>query len=228
MNQKIKILNLYAGIGGNRKLWPSDKIDVTAIELNPDIAKIYQDFFPDDKVIVADAHQYLLEHYKDFDFIWASPPCQSHSVTNWFLHSQNVIRYPDMSLYQEIIFLKNFAKKKPKWVIENVKSYYEPLIYAYVVDRHYVWSNFFVSNKDVSFHIGRMNGANQDRIHSKRICDAPFDLSNYKIKNKEGIVNNCVNPKLGLHIFNEAFKMKHTTVGDFTPNGVAEYSHNEN
>ena len=35
----MKVLNLYAGIGGNRKLWPDDKIEVTAVELNPEIAK---------------------------------------------------------------------------------------------------------------------------------------------------------------------------------------------
>ena len=58
----MKILNLYAGIGGNRKLW-GDGHEITAIEFNPEIAKIYQDFFPNDKVIVTDAHQYLLEHF---------------------------------------------------------------------------------------------------------------------------------------------------------------------
>ena len=73
----MKILNLYAGIGGNRKLWTD--VEVTAVELNPEIASIYQDFFPKDKVIVADAHAYLLEHFEEYDFIWASPPCPSHS-----------------------------------------------------------------------------------------------------------------------------------------------------
>lgn len=63
----MKILNLYAGIGGNRKLWGNEH-DIVAVEYDTKIAKIYQDFFPDDKVIVADAHQYLLEHYKEFDF----------------------------------------------------------------------------------------------------------------------------------------------------------------
>lgn len=64
---RIKVLNLYAGIGGNRKLW--EDVDVTAIENNESIAKIYQDFFPDDKVILDDAHKYLLENYDIFDFI---------------------------------------------------------------------------------------------------------------------------------------------------------------
>ena len=77
----MKILNLYAGIGGNRKLWGNEH-EITAVEINPEIAKIYHDFFPNDKVIVADAHKYLLEHYKEFDFIWSSPPCQSHSRMN--------------------------------------------------------------------------------------------------------------------------------------------------
>ena len=38
--EKIKVLNLYAGIGGNRKLWPSDKIEVTAVEYKQEIADI--------------------------------------------------------------------------------------------------------------------------------------------------------------------------------------------
>ena len=50
----MKILNLYAGIGGNRKLWGG--VDVTAVEINPDIAAIYQDLFPDDTIIIDDAH----------------------------------------------------------------------------------------------------------------------------------------------------------------------------
>ena len=138
----MKILNLYAGIGGNRKLW-GDEHDITAVELNPQIVKIYQDFFPKDKVIVADAHQYLLEHFKEFEFIWSSPPCQSHSGCNNFLHAQGIIRYPDMSLWQEIIFLKKFCKSK--WVIENVVPYYEPLIKPQQIGRHCFWSNFHIS-----------------------------------------------------------------------------------
>ena len=139
----IKILNLYAGIGGNRKLWDGD-IEVTAVEINPKIAKIYQDFFPNDKVIVADAHQYLLEHYKEFDFIWSSPPCPSHSkIRNEAGVGSGQVEaiYPSMDLYQEIIFLKHFCKNI-KWVVENVNPYYKPLIPGKLIQRHLFWSNY--------------------------------------------------------------------------------------
>ena len=135
----IKILNLYAGIGGNRKLWGGD-IEVTAVEIDKDIASIYQIHFPQDKVIVGDAHQYLLDHYKEFDFIWSSPPCQTHSGVNHFLNAQGVIRYPDMALWQEIVFLKHFYKGK--YVVENVEIYYDILIEPYAIGRHFFWSNF--------------------------------------------------------------------------------------
>jgi DNA (cytosine-5)-methyltransferase 1 len=60
----MKILNLYCCIGGNRKLW-GDNHEITGVENDPAIAKIYQDFFPKDRVIIADAHKYLenIRHY---------------------------------------------------------------------------------------------------------------------------------------------------------------------
>ena len=105
----MRVLNLYSGIGGNRKLWPKE-CEVTAVENNPQIAKVYQDFFPQDKIEITDAHKYLLENYERFDFIWSSPPCQTHSVCNNFLKGQGIIRYPDMKLYEEIILLQKHAK----------------------------------------------------------------------------------------------------------------------
>lgn len=194
----MKILNLYAGIGGNRKLW-GDEHEITAIEYDPTIAEIYNDFFPKDDLWVVDAHQYLLDHYKEFDFIWSSPPCQTHSNFR-----QNIgVRfrgvepvYPDMKLYQEILFLQ--ANFKGKWVVENVKPYYKPIIEpTKELQRHLFWSNFEI--KDADFE--------QDKIRTAQIPDLQelhgFDLSGYKLKNKRQILRNCVYPKLGLHVFNE-------------------------
>ena len=196
----IKILNLYAGIGGNRKLWGGD-IKVVAIEYNPEIAKIYQDFFPQDEVIVTDAHQYLLEHYKEFDFIWSSPPCPTHSRFNNLFKEQECKspRYPDMKLYEEIIFLS--AWFKGKFVIENVVSYYEPLIKPFKSGNHYFWSNFVISN------FGNIKrGLREDmNFVSKKVG---FDIKDKNVENKRQILNNCVEPELGLHVFNCAFKEK--------------------
>src|SRR3970282_796598 len=117
----IKVLNLYAGIGGNRKLWDNAKI--IAIEINPKIAAIYKDIFQSDEVIVTDAHQFLLENFKEFDFIWSSPPCPSHSIirkNSRFVPYQSKPLYPDMKLYEEILFLLHYFDKN--WVIENVIS----------------------------------------------------------------------------------------------------------
>ena len=206
----MKVLNLYAGIGGNRKLWTDVK--VTAVELNPQIAQIYQDFFPKDKMIIADAHQYLLEHFKEFDFIWSSPPCPTHSGVNYFLNAQGCVRYPDMALWQEIIFLKHFCKSR--WVIENVESYYEPFIIPLNIDRHYFWVNFYISKvfydvekKKVKLSI--LNTRASTRRKPEEVIKAlqgfiGFDLSKYKITDKRKLLANCVYPPLGLHILNES------------------------
>ena len=208
----IKVLNLYAGIGGNRKLWKDVK--VTAVEINPDIAKVYQQLFPQDTVIVADAHTYLLEHYTEFDFIWGSPPCQSHSRCNHFLKGQGIIRYPDMKLYEEIILLQTHAKCT--WVIENVKSYYKPLIQPQIVGRHYFWSNFPITDMEIDYDIGTMNRQASKESQRKAIireAQIPelidlhgLNLMDIKIKNKRQVLRNCVIPKLGLHVFQCAFK----------------------
>jgi len=138
----MKILNLYAGIGGNRKLW-GDEHDITAVEINPKIAECYKKLFPNDKVIVEDAHEYLRQHFREFDFIWASPPCPTHSVLQMTRYYDASLKYPDMTLYQEIIWLQTFFKGK--WCIENVKPYYKPLIPpTFVNDRHYFWASDFI------------------------------------------------------------------------------------
>jgi len=212
---KIKVLNLYAGIGGNRKLWTN--VDVTAVEINPEIAKIYQDFFPEDKVIVGDAHKYLLEHYKEFDFIWSSPPCPSHSRARYWASKGNKFKviYPDMKLYQEIILLQNYANCL--WVIENVIGYYIPLITPVEIHRHYFWSNFQLIKK----RFNRIKtGFSKKDIH--RWSDYHgFDISKYQIKSydKRQILRNCVYPKLGLHVFNCAFKTKQVLLSNLNKGG---------
>jgi len=196
----IKTLNLYSGIGGNRKLWKD--VSVTAVDHSKEIASIYSNLFPQDKVIVSDAHKYLLEHFSEYDFIWSSPPCPTHSQYRY-----NVgVRakgykgvYPDMKLYEEIIFLKYHFKGK--WVVENTISYYEPLIKPQKVSRHYFWANFHI--EDIKIKPTGIRDKNKISSLEQRLG---FDLSAYKIKNKRQILRNCVNSELGNHILKQAFK----------------------
>ena len=126
---QYNILNLYACLGGNRYKWDEVLIEagitnykITAVELDPELARLYQERFPNDIVIVTDAHQYLLDHYKEFDFIWTSPPCPSHSRARYWgcvVNGKNPI-YPDLALYEEIIFLEYHCKTK--YCVENVIS----------------------------------------------------------------------------------------------------------
>jgi DNA (cytosine-5)-methyltransferase 1 len=191
----MKILNLYAGIGGNRKLW-GDEHQITAVEWDEDIAKIYKDFFPNDEVVIADAHQYLEEHYQEFDFIWTSPPCPSHSHIRKELAvytGQNKAIFPDMKLYEEILFLQGYFKGK--YVVENVRSWYKPLIEPQEINKHYFWANFEITSipKQSREHMATVKTLEQRK---------GFDLSNYKGIDKRRVLRNCVEPETGLHILN--------------------------
>ena len=200
----IKVLNLYAGIGGNRKLWKN--VEVTAVEINPNIAKIYQDFFPNDKVIVGDAHQYLVEHYSEFDFIWTSPPCPSHSRIRKMNVKQNKPIYPDLKLYEEILFLKGYFKGK--WVVENVISWYDPLIKPFIYKEHYYWSNFVIDGKK---RANRNHNSGVETLEKEK----GFDLSKYKNRDKNNTLRNCVEPGAGLYILNSAYKTRQKTMFDW-------------
>lgn len=203
METPIRVLNLYAGLGGNRKLW--ENVRVTAVEMEPRIAAVYRRLYPSDTVVEGDAHQYLLEHYGEFDFIWTSLPCQTHSkMSKATRHKKR--RYPDMSLYQEILFLRHFAKCR--WVVENVIPYYEPLISPTVaMGRHLFWSNFPLA----PIHVPQPpNFITQSGLDGKKLLmdwlGIHYEENIYYGTNHcpAKILRNCVHPKIGLHVFNQA------------------------
>ena len=194
-------------MGGNRYKWDEcGDIQVTAVEWDVELARLYQERFPNDKVIIADAHQYLLDHYKEFDFIWSSPPCPSHSKARFWgsKGGQCDVVYPDMSLYQEIIFLHNFFDGK--YVVENVTPYYEPLIPARKRGRHLYWTNFSLPNKlsnrhDVAVERGK------DEL--KKLCEF-HDYDFYQYKGEQPlnkIARNLVDYEAGLTILKTALNI---------------------
>lgn len=200
----MKVLNLYAGIGGNRKLW--EDVEVTAVELDPAIASLYQGFFPDDEMVITDAHEFLLNNYQEYDFIWSSPPCQTHAWSNNFLNAQGCIRYPDMGLWQEIVFLKRFHRGQ--YVIENVLPYYEPIEPSQVAGRHHFWANFMITP------FRETRGFNLTNARTSTQKTGPEHLK--LLEEHHGFVypggvtkgvwttclRNCVFPPLGKHILN--------------------------
>jgi DNA (cytosine-5)-methyltransferase 1 len=193
----MKILNLYAGIGGNRKLW-GDEHEVTAVECEQYIADVYSALFPRDKIVVDDAHQYLVDHHSEFDFIWSSPPCPTHSVMNNSFKGENrrhLLKYPDMSLYQEIIFLQHHFKGN--WIVENVKPYYEPLIEPKVeIDRHYFWSNNWLGRMEYRERTYNLAKATKEKLAAGHQIVLPEGT-----KDQRKLLRNAVLPDVGLWLF---------------------------
>lgn len=201
---KIKMLNAYAGIGGNVKLLDREKVHITAVEINPKIAECYKKLFPLDTVIVADAHEYIRQHFREFDFIWASPPCPTHSVLQLSHSNDKDLKYPDMTLYQEIILLNQFYKGV--FCIENVKPYYNPLIEpSFKIGRHYFWSNkFMLVNQFTSTYSRDVSRDKKEELANtlgfdlKKLENMGFDVRK--------VLRNCVRPEIGKNIFNLLMK----------------------
>ena len=206
--REFRVLNLYACLGGNRYKWDEVAeeagidMQVTAVELDEELAKLYQERFPNDTVVVADAHQYLLDHYKEFDFIWTSPPCPTHSRARYWgfgANGKNPV-YPDMKLYEEIIFLEHHFKGQ--YVVENVIPYYEPLMNPKKRGRHLYWTNFNLPSdlNDRRFAISQTNN------ELSELCK--FHGYNFKKyngnQNKVKVGRNLVDYEAGRTIFETA------------------------
>lgn len=206
--EQIQVLNLYAGIGGNRKLW--EDVDVTAVEIDEEIAAEYKRLYPDDEVIVADAHEFLLDHYADgWDFIWASPPCQSHSrlsFASWHAeqaHNESrTAEYPDMRLYQEVILLDNLFDGD--WVVENVNPYYDELIRAQRAGRHLFWSNFHIpdfSEPERGFEFSSGKTADREALEEWLGIEVSKNIYIGDSHDPAQVLRDAVHPELGEHVF---------------------------
>lgn len=189
----MKILNLYAGIGGNRKMW-GDEHDVVAVEYEPYIAEAYKKLHPKDTVVIGDAHQYLLDHMEEFDFIWSSPPCPTHSRMVTAKRGWGIKEYPDMKLYQEIVYLQKFCKVP--WVVENVIPYYKPLTEpAATIDRHHFWSNFNIPDLEIEKRNFSVTDAPKETLAASLGIELPEGT-----KDQRKLLRNAVRPQVGLHI----------------------------
>ena len=199
----MKILNLYACLGGNRYKWGNDN-EITAVELDPVLCELYQERFPNDTVLCEDAHEYLLNHFHEFEFIWSSPPCPSHSRARFWATKGDINKpvYPDMMLYQEIILLQNYYNGL--FCVENVIPFYEPLIPGKKRDRHIYWTNFAiaetVSNRNIS---GIVSSCKNELSKLSEIHD--YDFKKYKGNQRVlKIARNLVDYEVGKSILDAA------------------------
>ena len=101
--REINILNLYACLGGNRYKWDeltenSDaKINVTAVELDPHLAELYKQRFPNDNVIVAGSarlsgneKQYVVKFGSDGNVLWSNTSTENGVLNDVVAISQDV------------------------------------------------------------------------------------------------------------------------------------------
>jgi DNA (cytosine-5)-methyltransferase 1 len=191
----MSILNLYAGIGGNRAQWGNLR-HVTAVESDPAIAAVYKELWPQDTVIVGDAHAYLLEHHEEFDFIWSSPPCQTHTRMQLLQVKGKGAKpkYPSGLLFEEVVFMANWSRTP--YVIENVIPYYAQWIPgAQKIARHLYWA---------SFTIPEYADHSEENLRAIQIPELQelhgINLDRFSLKNKRQVLRNCVSPAVGKHI----------------------------
>jgi len=145
----MKILNLYACLGGNRYKWNEvkDDIEVTAVELDEELARLYQERFPNDKVVVSNKTK------------------------------MKKLKYPDMTLYQEIILLNKLYDGD--YCVENVIPYYDCLIPGKQRGRHLYWTNFRLPNV-------LTERKNPDFTRAKKMIEVMSDYHDYDFRKYKG------------------------------------------
>lgn len=201
----MDVLNLFPGIGGNRMLW--DNVNVIAVENNLTTAQIYQDKYPGDLVILADAYKFLLDNYTASDFIWASPSCFTHSKLKIaaIKSGKHSPQYPDFKLWQLIRFLQLYSKVP--FVVENVVTGYDPIIKPTIrLGRHFIWTNFPVPFRYFPEH---------EKIDTIKRTSTRYGVElkeYYSTVRKDTLLRNMVDPAIGKYLLDLAFDRKQTII----------------
>lgn len=206
---ELRVLNAYAGIGGNRHLWPAEW-KVTAVENDPRVAREYARRYPDDVVLVEDAHAHVMNRAHEYDARWSSPPCPTHSrLAINVARRKGVEPEPDPRLWAEIEHLRELGGM---YVVENVHTYYVPPIAPDVVtERHYYWVScapMMLSPMSVLPVSGRRVGLTADAIAES--YGLPL-LQAGSVRDRRKAMRNAVVPAEGLLIAEAAFSLVHAS-----------------
>ena len=107
-----------------------------------------------------------------------------------------------MRLYQEILLLDGYFDGY--YCIENVISWYEPLIEPQKLGRHYFWANFEIPEKEFDSRGGFDKG--------KGLAEKlEYDISNWKGVDKRLLLRNCTEPEVGKYIYDKYLEAKGET-----------------
>lgn len=204
----MKILNLYAGLGGNRTLW-SRIYSITAVENNDRRAEIYAKRFPNDEIIVRDVKEFLYTtDLTQFDLIWLSPPCKTHSQMNRFHKGRPKIPRLD-EIFGVQIWLERLVKYPGHWVMENVYPEYgiQNLVGCFIVtlDKNVFWSSFPIDRKrfrPIKPGHGSLNNSTTMREEREKL------IQNFMLTDIEDMISleeirNCVDPRIGKYVLEQ-------------------------
>jgi DNA (cytosine-5)-methyltransferase 1 len=93
------------------------------------------------------------------------------------MKTKRKMKYPDMALYQEIIFLEYYYDGK--YVVENVIPFYDLLIQGYKRNRHIYWTNF-----NLPSNLSKRK--NPDLGRTKNVVDALSKFHDYDFRKYKG------------------------------------------
>lgn len=201
----FKVLDLFSGIGGTARgiikyLYEKNIVfEYTAIDNNPEAILAYTKNIPFSFILNEDAYTY---DFKGYNFIWASPPCKTHSCLNMYSNRKE----PDMRLWA---LIKKLSMQKIPYVVENVLPYYKsPIKSNFKIGRHLFWSNIPFINfrgpvlpKDFSY----MNLSDWMKYHS--VGPGVIDHIEDKIRKRQ-ILRNMVRSDISYNLIKQFFEPK--------------------
>lgn len=120
----MRVLDLFAGTGSATKAFEYAGYEVIKVELDEQFTAHERD------ILKLDA-KYLINKYGEFDFIWASPPCQKFSVASighyWTggrgaLIPKRPEVYEAIALVEHTVKLMQDLNPKLGWLMENPRG----------------------------------------------------------------------------------------------------------